>query len=166
MSDLTLSDGLSVVGLVLTVVGFVITFVQLTRTRRASVATNSAVQLATTRMHSNFLLITLPQFKALELDLDEASDRNDKRLARRTLVAYSHNANRVATLLDGSTDDAEKMLSEALRTSATAASSAKSSLVTGDSANVLEAVKNLLTDIGDLATRAEGIAAKYQIKVK
>lgn len=129
---MTWGETVGVAGLVVTVVGFAITIWQLVRTARASEATQQAVERTERRMALNHLLVLLPQLRLIETDLDTAAQENDRKLAMRALVAYSHMASEIAGLLRGQ-DSVDDALVQRLEQSARAASLAKADLI--DNAN-------------------------------
>lgn len=155
----------SVIGLVVTTLGFGLTIWQVWRTANAAEATKDAIENSSQRMYANYLLVLLPEFKAFELELDEAMNTNDIRMARRTLVQYSHHAQRAAALLSNSDDAAERDLATLLRESSTTATKVKSRLMTDTSTTVSEAAKPLVEEVSDVASKANGLVASYQLKV-
>lgn len=157
---------LSATGVIVSALGFFYTVQQVRRTATAAEATRDAIQESTARMHLNYLMVLLPEFKLLEQELDTAAEEDDKKAARRVLVAYSHSANRAAALLAVSSIPAEKLLAKELQATSRGASSAKSSIVSGESESVLDAVRDLMDRFGEVSRSCEGLVATYQMKVQ
>jgi hypothetical protein len=155
----TAGDWLSLAGLVVSIVGFGIAIWQLTRTANASVATKAAIERTERRMALNHLLVLLPQFRILENDLDAAAQDDDRALARRSLISYSHFAAEVATILQGQ-DTVDGSIIVELRESARQASRAKGTLIDASltkdtkqlTKEIRERISNLSVHIGSLAT--------------
>lgn len=160
---LALGDQLAVVGILVTVVGFSLTIWQLVRTANASEASRKAIEATARRMSMNHLLVLLPQLRMIESDLDAAAAEDDRKLAIRSLVNYSHTATQVATLLEAE-GDIDDQLIERLRSSAKAAGSAKSTLVTTNRA-VRVVIKEAVEQIGEVSSHATGLVGKFQVKV-
>jgi hypothetical protein len=156
---------ISTVGVVISAVGFLFTVSQIRRTASAAEATRDAIKDSASRMQLNYLMVMLPELKIYEQELDAAAEGNDKRSARRVLVAYSHAANRVAALLSQSNVEAEAVFAAQLRTSAEAATAAKSSLYASEQVTVSSATGTLAALMSDVVREAEGLLATYQLKV-
>ncbi|MFC7402770.1 hypothetical protein [Citricoccus sp. GCM10030269] len=161
-----MNDTIGIIGLVVTTVGFSLTVWQIWRTANASEKATEALKAATRRMHLNHLLVLLPQLKIYESELDAAQADDDKKQAIRALVSYSHAAQQVAALLESSSEGREEAeLVDQLRSSASAASSAKATLVSGATKPVRLVVKSAAEQIGSMSTFAAGLATRYQTKV-
>ena len=158
------SDWIGVLGLAVSVVGFGLTIWQLIRTANASVATRVAIEATARRMSLNHLLVLLPQLRVIEGDLDAAMADEDRKLAIRTLVAYTHTANQVASLLEGEGAAVDTELITRLRDSATEAGRAKSALVTSARGSVKTTAKQAAERIGQVASHAAGLVAQFQVK--
>jgi hypothetical protein len=150
--------------LVVAIVGFGLAIWQLRRSADASVATKEAIERTARRMSLNHLLVLLPQLRSIEGDLDAAAATDDRPLAIRSLVSYSHTANAVASLLAGDGDLSDPALIVRLRDSAKSASVAKAALVTGSRQAVKVVVKTALEQIGDVSSYAAGLSAQFQMK--
>jgi hypothetical protein len=164
MKDLSFSDWLGILGLFTTVVGFGLTIWQLIRTANASVATKAAIEATARRMSLNHLLVLIPQLRVIEGDLDAAMAEDDRKLAIRTLVNYSHTANQVASLLEGEDGEVDGELIDRLRGSAAEAGKAKSVLVTSTRGTVKTVAKAASEGIGEVAGHAAGLVAQFQVK--
>jgi len=151
--------------LVATLLGFAVTIWQLVRTANAAKASTKALNDATRRLNSNYLLVVLPQIRLLESDLDAAMAEDDKKLAVRTLVSYSHAANQLASLLDGNEESEIPALIPKLKSSAVTASAAKAALVTGTNKPVRNVTKAAAEQIGEISSPLAGLIAQYQVKV-
>lgn len=160
---LTFSDQLGVVGLVVSIVGFALAIQQLRKTAKASEATKTAIEETARRMSMNHLLVLLPQLRVIEADLDAAAAEDDRRLAIRSLVSYSHTVNQVASLMEGEAGVSSDMM-EKLRGSARIAGAAKSSLVTNNRLAVRSATKAAIEEIGEVSSSAAGLVAQFQVK--
>lgn len=123
----TRGDLLSAFGLVVSVVGFGFAAAQLVRTARATEATAQGVRAASRSQ----LMLLLPQFKLLELDLDHALDHDNRAQAVRVLTSCAHLANEVAGLVERDPvafPGVEINAIEELRQVASAAAAAKSTI--------------------------------------
>ena len=162
---MNLSDSLSLAGLVVSIVGFAVAIWQLIRTANASIATKTAIEDTARRMSLNHLLVLLPQLRSIEGDLDAAAATDDKPLAIRSLVAHSHLANAVASLLEGGeAAPVDPIWLVRLRDSAKAASTAKSALVTGSKPSVRITIKAALEQVAEVSSYAAGLSAQFQVK--
>ena len=161
--DLSGSDWIGISGLAVTVVGFGATIWQLVRTANASIATRKAIEETARRMSLNHLLVLLPQLRVIESDLDAAMADEDRKLAIRSLVHFSHTANQVASLLEGEGDSIDRELIKQLRSSALEAGQAKSTLVT-TSRTVKVVAKTAAESIGKVSGHAAGLVAQFQVK--
>ena len=153
------------VGLVVSVFGFLITIWQLIRTANAAKASTRALEEATQRLSKNHLLVVLPQVRLLENDLDAALADDDKKLAIRTLVSYSHAANQLASLLAGHDDPEVSDLIVKLKESAVTASAAKATLVSGTTKAVRLVARAASEQIGAISSPLAGLTTQYQVKV-
>lgn len=175
---MSLSDALSVAGIVLstigllaTVAGFWIAIIQLRngnkqlkRTATAAEATKLAIEQANTRMIYNHLLVLLPQLTSLEADIDASMAANDRDAATRALVKFNHAANQIASLLQGQSTETDLTLAEDLRTVARSATTQKSALVSGSKKTVGLLLRTLSPEIADVAARCSALATTYQTK--
>lgn len=174
---MTLSDTLAIWGLVVsgaglpvTVVGFWLAIAQLRKTTNAAIATKNAVESANKRMLYNHLLVLLPQLRNLEADLDGAISIADRVGAIKALVAFSHAANQIASLLE---TEPETSLGEQtnvelvgeLRSTARAASVAKAEIVSGSKKTLTAILHSVSGEISDLSARCAGLSTTYQTKV-
>ncbi|WP_157944111.1 hypothetical protein [Blastococcus atacamensis] len=143
--------------------GFSLAIQQLRKTAKASEATKTAIEETARRMSMNHLLVLLPQLRVIEGDLDAAAADDDRRLAIRSLVSYSHTANQVASLMAGE-KDVDGDLIERLRASARTAGAAKSTLVTSNRQTVRSVTKTAVEEIGEVSSFAAGLVAQCQVK--
>lgn len=161
--------GFSSIGLIVTVVGFWLAIVQLRKTASAAKATTSAIETANKRMLYNHLLVIMPQLRSLEGDIDASVASGDKGAAVRALVAFSHAAKQIASLLetepstDGELEHAE--LIGVLRATARAVSTVKGELVSGSKKSLSTLLQGISGDISDIASRCAGLTTTYQTKV-
>ena len=158
-----LSDALGIASLGVSVAGFSFAAIQLKRTADASEATEKAVQDTARRLSLNHLLVLLPQLRSIEAELDVAASENDRSLAIRTLVSYSHTATQVAALLEQDSDTDQALVTR-LRTSAKTAGAAKSVLVSTKNKSVAITIKYAAEQIADMASHATGLVVAYQVK--
>lgn len=163
---LGLGDWLSAAGLLVSIVGFTLAIQQLRKTTSAAVATQQAIKSTSNRLSLNHLLVLLPQLRMIEGDLDAAAADDDARLAVRSLVAYSHTATQVASLLGREDASAHADLIAKLLETSRQASTAKSKLVTsgGQGKPVKVLTRTALQSIGNLSSEAAGLAAKIQAR--
>jgi len=153
------------VGLVVTVVGFILAIIQLKKTATAATATKDAILVANSRMLYNHLLVVLPQLTSMEADIDRAMLKDDKDGAVRALVSFSHAAMQVAALLDSHDPGNNSELVEQLRTTAREASHQKGVIVSGSKKTVSLLLNQVSIDIANVAGRCVGLASTYQTKV-
>lgn len=108
------------VGCVLGVIGFVLAWKQLKRTADAAEATQTALA----RSHQTQLLMLLPQFRLVEMELDFAISCSGRDLAARALANYAHLAHEVSGVV-ASYGLADNSTVAAMRESAATATQAK-----------------------------------------
>lgn len=163
---MTLSDWLSVVGLLIGAVGFSFTIAQLRRTATASEAANDLLAAVGQRMQMNHLLVMLPQLHVLADELDAGVLANDSRGVARTLVAYSRTAIQVASLLENESDlENSDSLAHKLRESSIQASVMKGAIVSGTKTPLAKLLKSIMADISDVSGAAGGLVSRYQMTV-
>lgn len=164
-ATVTLGDALSLAGLLVSVLGFTLAIIQLRRTAKATEETAAKIRQTLDRMNVNHLLVLLPQLRLIENDLDQAAEDDDRRLAQRTLISFSHTASQVASLLEGSDSGTDPALVQRLKSSARLASSTKASLVSSTRSTVRIATKEAASEISEISGLAAGMIAQYQSKV-
>lgn len=154
---------ISAFGAIVTVVGFIVAIFQIVKTRDAATAAKDAADETSSRMRNNFLLVLLPQFQAVETELDYAIQGEDRGAARRALLAYSRVASQVAEILIPTSEDQSRFVQE-LRDSANLASQAKGKLASDARTTVRSAAAPVQVQIGLMASRAIGISMQFQLK--
>jgi hypothetical protein len=162
---LSFSDQLGIVSLLVTIIGFGLAIWQLVRSTNAAVATKEAIEATARRMSLNHLLVLLPQMRIIESDLDAAMYTDDRALAIRTLVNFSHTANQVASLLESEGEAVDLTLVALLKESALEAGKAKSALVTSERGTVRSVAKGAAERIQAVSGQAAGLVAQFQVKV-
>lgn len=158
------SLAISIFGSLVTIVGFSVALAQIRKTRAAATAAKEAMEESAKRMRGNHLLVLLPQFHAVEIDLDYAVEGEDRRTARRALLAYSRVASQVAELMVPATDAQSQFVTE-LRESADLASQAKGKLASDARTTVRSAVAPVQSSISSIASRAAGLSTQFQLEV-
>jgi hypothetical protein len=93
-----LADWMSVVGFPLGVVGFVLAWFQLARTKTAAEETKAAIANTEKHLAENQLLIAIPQLQLVARSFQWAVDRNDHAAARTHLDEWREAAGRVNAL--------------------------------------------------------------------
>lgn len=151
----TFQDWLALIGFVLTIVGFGLTFWQLRRTKRVAEATQETVYKATDRVRYNQLLVLLPQLQNLEPELDTAVREDDSRVAARTLVRWNQLASQVRGILSTMGVEYEETALD-LTKSCEAAASAKGDLV-DETGLVKDVTKEARALMASLSTALGGI---------
>ncbi len=159
---MTKSDWISLAGLIVAIIGFAATISQLVRTAKASEATKVAVERTERRMAMNHLLVLIPQFRILETDLDSAADENDRRLAIRALVAYSHIASEVAGLLRNQ-DSVDDVLVDRLALSARNASMAKANLINNPKQPAKSVTRDFRSELADVSMYLGTLVGQFKI---
>jgi hypothetical protein len=151
----TFQDWLALVGFILTILGFGLTFWQLYRTKRVAEATQDTVYRATDRVRYNQLLVLLPQLQNLEPELDNAVREDDGRIAARTLVRWNQLASQVEGILSTMGDEYVELaqnLKEACESAATAKGELvdEISLVKDVTRDVRKSISSLLVALGGI----------------
>lgn len=162
---MTLSDWLSLAGLVATVVGLYFAIGQIREAKRSADRARDAVEAAERRMALNHLLVVLPQVRILERDLDRAIEDGDRLAAMRALGTYSHVASEVSGLLREQGIVGHETI-ERLRQSAIAAGEAKRRLL--DSANLLpkSATREFRAGLSEIATSLNALLGQYRLQAR
>ncbi len=163
LPHLSLSDWLGLLGLLVSVVGFGLTIWQLARTARASEATAAAIARTEARVSVNHLLVLLPQFRILESDLDSAAVEDDRRLAMRSLVAYTHIASEVCGLLRHQ-NNVDPVLIDRLQTSATTASQAKATLINEPARQTKSVTRAFRAELADVSSFIGGLVTTFTVR--
>jgi hypothetical protein len=89
----------SLVGLVVSVFGFAFAFRQLSRTKKAAEAAETAIKSSQHTFANNQILTLIPQLQALEQDIDLAANQNHRELALRLLNRWRQGACELRALL-------------------------------------------------------------------
>ena len=150
------ADTLAVVGIAVTVAGFLLTLVQLKRTRSAALAAERASTTTQTRLASNHLLLLIPQLDRIDNDLAAAVEADHAQLVAHHLSAWRWQANVFRTLL-ARADLADEQTLTMVQTSIVACSNAKLKLGTGvglekSTIHVRKAISEVVNQLGALAT--------------
>lgn len=156
----TRADLLGVVGLVVTIVGFVLAIWQLQRTVRAAEATRDAL----TKSNRTQMLFLLPQFRHIETELDYAIKiEQGRELAPRILASYAHLANEVAGMIEvyGLADPDTAAL---LRTSSRSASDAKDQLFV-TRRKVVDVTRSFRQELAAVSVRISQVMTTQQQQV-
>lgn len=169
---MTLGDGLGVAGLVVgvlglivAVLGFKLTIQQLKRTATATEATVDAMKTASRQMNANYLLVLLPQLRALESEIDSATHDNDINSAMNSLRSYRSVSTQVSTLLKLTGDPVHTQLIDLIDITAEAAAQAKASLASGKTKSVRVAVQDTTDGMNKVFSQATELAIKFQVRV-
>ena len=152
-----------IVGLTVSIIGFAIAIWQLKRTAKASEATRDAIVRTEQKMATNHLMVILPQFHLLENDLDYAAQHDDRSLARRALVSYSHFATEAATILSGQ-NHGDAGLIRSLQTSARDALLTKARLInTAMNTSTKSITKDIRDIVSDVSIQLSAIIVNYEL---
>jgi hypothetical protein len=169
---MTTSDVLAVWGIVVGVLGLIVTFIgfyiavqQLKKTTDAAQATTLAITSANSRMLYNHLLTLLPQLSSLEVEIDTAILKDDREGAVRALVQFSLAANTTAALLTSHDGGDTADLVDKLQLTAREASKQKNAIVSGSTKALSAILGKLATDVSEVSGRCAGLAATYKAKV-
>lgn len=160
---LTRSDAISLVGILISLIGFGLMIWQLVRTANASIATQQSMHRTERRMVYNHMLVLIPQFRLLEVHLDEAAETDDRRLAIRTLVAFSQLASEVAGLL-GREEDIPAEIVDKLQESAGRASVTKANVIDNPRQAVKSSTKTFRGELAELTTHIGGLLGRLQVE--
>lgn len=156
------ADAVGLGSLTVTVVGFVVAISQLRRTESTAAATRRAVERTEERIAVNHLLVVLPQFRMLVQDLDAAAEENDRKLAMRTLVAWTHLANEVASMLAG-VDESFFDYVLRLRASAKDGTETKADLISYPKRSVKVTTKDFRRSFGELTAEVSGLTGQIRL---
>lgn len=157
-----LGDWIGVAGLFVSIVGFGVAIWQLVKTANASIATLDATRETERRIKDNHLLVLLPQFRALETELDHAVDKKDKELTRRMLKSYADYATGLAENLKGQ-DQVDETLIGKLDTFARQASLAKAAVYEAPPGrDFKELTKDVRGRLSELSVEIERLSARLQ----
>jgi len=113
-------------------------------------------------MAMNHLLILLPQFRTIEVELDHAVETDDRNHAARTLVTYRHTAIEVAALL--SLDDSSKTVSDLLKTSAMTAATTKGELVTKKGRSLRSILQGFQMELAQVLSEVGSVTSTMRIE--
>lgn len=151
-------------GLLLTVVGFTVAFIQLWKTRNAAQAAADELDRARKKLSADQLSAVVIQLQTIVGDLDFAIENNDREIAHRALLRFSFVANESVSLLSNLPTD-HGVLQGRLSTTATFALDTKASIVGRRTVDVARTAKPVSKDIGALAVEIAGLVAqdRYQI---
>jgi len=115
------------------------------------------------RMVYNHILVLIPQFRLLEVHLDEAAETDDRRLAIRTLVAFSQLASEVAGLLRNEGDIPPEIVSK-LEECAGRASITKASVIDNPKHAVKSSTKTFRGELAEMTTHIGGLLGRLQVE--
>jgi len=158
-------DVLSIIGLLVTVAGFILAIQQLKKTASAAEATRDAIVSANKRMLLNHLLVIAPQLVVIEADMDAAVGIGNEDAAIRALVAFSHAAVQISALLESQSENNHSALVAELREAASHSTAAKAALVSGTPKPLKALLKNVLVEVASASLKCSALTTVYQIKV-
>jgi hypothetical protein len=147
-----------IIGIPLTIAGFIFAIVQIYKTKNSANAAKTAASDAVSSISSNYLLILLPQLNRVESELDTAVDQDDRRLAAAHMSQWRWQAGQVRGWLSGD-DPSSKKVAKLIQTSITLAATAKLDAL--DKAQdlpsvarpVQEAIAAVTGELGQLSSR-------------
>lgn len=162
---------IGVVGIALTIVGFWIALVQLSRTKTAAVAARDAVTTGTERIRYNQLLMLVPQMQSLEVELDLAIQQDDAMTGGRVLLRWRQLAATAHGILGPMGPSYEELVTMIDRTRGNAIQAkgrlsepggrAVSALVSGVRKEVAVVNDRLGSIVGQLSTEIQGGADNH-----
>ena len=160
----------SILGLIVSSIGFWKTVEQIRRTATASEAANKTFEDVGRRMNSHHILLLAPQINQICDDLDAAISNDDVKDASRLLVAYARSASTVSAAIS-LTGEAEKLgtfelgMIEKLNSSAEMAGAKKGELynVKGTPLDIL--LKEVSGTITQVSIELVKLTANYRAKV-
>ena len=141
-----------ILGVLISLVGFVATLLRLGRTRHA-------VDAAVKRLSSNQILLLLPRLQEIERALDRAVEGGDARSVIDQLLVWRTNANQLRAMLPSRDETAR--LRERLATSATLASQSKGELVGGPKSTA--ALKRQTAGVREAIGQANELVWEYSV---
>ena len=158
----TRGDWLGLAGIVVSALGFVFAWSQLHRTANAAEATRDAL-IAANRVQ---LLMLLPQFRLIEMELDFAVGEEKRELATRALANYAHLAHEVSAVVAAFTLANEDLVMQ-LRTSASLATRTKDRIYALPDQRLASLVRPFSTalstvsaSVAELKTKASVVASQ------
>lgn len=149
------------IGLLLAVVGFTVTIVQLCRSAGALKAAKAALENTRESLTHNQLLGILPQFQSVGADMDHAINGDSRDVAHRTLVRYGDVATETATLLGRVTEGYEPLVAR-LNISVGMALDAKEALFLRPEDAVGDVVSSAATEIRKISAEIVGVTASVR----
>lgn len=158
---MTLSDSLAAIGLAVTVIGFVITLVQIWRVKTVAKATKAALGDATGRLTVYNFLLVVPELARIDGDLEDAVLRNDPDATRRCLREWREAVGTVQGILEraGRSDDD---LQKAIRDSLVKVGVAKRALVNAGATDMIGSTKKARESIERVCSESHRVAASIR----
>jgi hypothetical protein len=156
------SNVIGLIGVAVTVVGFCLALYQLKKTKGAAVAAQEAVESSERNLLRNQLLIVLPQFTTLAVDLDYAAEENDRKFAMRTLVSISRLSAEAAGLLT-LLDDVDATVIERLKDFSRSASVCKADILARSAARVSNRTGGVRQEMAELLTEMGGLTSTISV---
>jgi hypothetical protein len=143
-------------GIVLTIGGFITAFVQLAKTRTAAETAARKLAEATQKLNADQLGAVVPQLATIVADMDFAIDANDREVAHRALLRFSHVAREASGLLAHLTADHTDLQSRLVQ-SIEIALDVKGNIVGRVKADVPRLAKPITAEIRALSVELAGV---------
>ena len=143
-------------GIVLTVGGFIVAFVQLAKTRTAAETAASRLAEATQKLNADQLGAVVPQLATIVADMDFAIDANDREVAHRALLRFSHVAREATALLAHLSAD-HSQLQIRLNDAIEIALDVKGNIVGRANADIPRLAKPITAEIRSLSVEVSGV---------
>lgn len=151
-------------GLVLTVGGFTVAFFQLKKTRTAAETAALRLAEATQKLNTDQLGAVVPQLAAIVSDLDFSIDSNDREVAHRALLRFSHVAREARGLLANLKAD-HTVMQERLTIAIEIALDVKGNIVGRKIADVPRLAKPITAEIRAISVEIGGLTVDDRFKL-
>ncbi|WP_144022614.1 hypothetical protein [Asanoa hainanensis] len=145
------------------VTGFIITFVQLRKTRNEAAAARQASELSQEAISRSGLLALVPQLERVEDELADAIRANDRARALGHLLTWRRKASQLRGLLDVTSLGKEKLL-VSIQESVTLAAESRTLMLGEDEVDMLAVLKDALTSISAVTDELSAVASAQGIK--
>jgi len=153
-------------GLLLGVVGFIIAFVQLRKTRNATFAAVTALDEARSKMVRNEILRLDSSFQAAHDDLEHAAVDDNRLLAQRTLIRFGRIAKESAVLLRSISSEHEKLAKQMVRSSVSASRAKELVLLAPPNETIRELLSSEIRSIETLVADVSAVTMSLKNSVK
>jgi hypothetical protein len=156
----TLSNWDTAITLPLTIVGFALTLIQVSRAKSKAEAARKAAVDARDQMSQNYLLVLLPQLHRTEDDLDSAIRDGEARLVLHHMSVWRWQAGQVRQMLEADPDGNKKSI-RALTKSIALAARTKNDVMAAQKDQLLEITRAVSESIATATSEVGALAVIY-----